>query len=248
MNVFSYIRVSGKGQIEREGPDRQRNVIAAFCSRHDLYCAGEFFDAGVTGTVDTLERPQLMALIEGILKRRAMAAECLPQDHPHNLLIDAVVVEKTDRLARMLAVQESIVIQLRKHGIKLFLAEQGTLIDYASDSGDPSLNAFRQMMGVMAEFERANMCARMSQARLAIWKRVGRCEGQKPYGMRDGEADIMAFIQQEHAKGVFPAIISFGLNENNFKTRNGKAWTSQHVRNILRPNKRRTRHHESSTD
>ena len=58
MNVISYIRVSGKSQIDGDGPDRQRLAVSAFCEAHGLSHLREFFDEGVSGT--EMDRPALL--------------------------------------------------------------------------------------------------------------------------------------------------------------------------------------------
>ena len=232
-NIAAYVRVSGTGQVEKEGPDRQRQDIAAFCSRHGLNNTGEYFEC-ITGTADTLERPKFMQMVNEIVRRREIAAELSPQQQPASLLISAIVVESCDRLARSVMVQEAAIVQLRKAGIKLYVCKNGTLLDYAEDSGDPYLNMQRQMLGVLAEFEKANLCHRLKRGRQNKLAKTGRCEGRKPYGARPGEKIILEIIQEQRKKGLPFEGISLGLNANGYKTRYGKQWTPDNIRSILR--------------
>ena len=236
MNVVGYIRVSGTGQIEKEGPDRQRDAISAFCSRHGLNLTSDYFDAGVSGTIDGMDRPQFVQMVRAIIKRRALVEELEAQKRiSAPLQIEAVVIEKVDRLARTLAVQEAAVLLLRKHGIKLYIASIGTLQDYAADSGDPSLNLFRQMLGAIAEFEKVNTCARLSQARASLRIKNGRCEGRKPYGFRPGESEILDFMRSLKKNGESYQEISSCLNEKGYKTRYGRPWSIDRIKNTLKP-------------
>jgi DNA invertase Pin-like site-specific DNA recombinase len=232
-NIASYVRVSGTGQVDKEGPDRQRQDIAAFCSRHGLHNSGEYFEC-FTGTADTLERPKFMQMVNEILRRRQIALNLAPHQQPEALTISAIVVESCDRLARSVMVQEAAIVQLRKAGIKLYVCKNGTLLDYAADSGDPYINMQRQMLGVLAEFEKANTCHRLLRGRQNKKLKTGRCEGRKPYGFRAGEDTILAQIKSLRSQGFSSDQISCRLNDNLVRTRYGKKWTAENVRSILR--------------
>jgi len=232
-NIASYVRVSGTGQVDKEGPDRQRQDIAAFCSRHGLNNTGEYFEC-ITGTADTLERPKFMQMVGEIVRRREIAAALQPNQQPESLIVSAIVVESCDRLARTVMVQEAAIVQLRKAGIKLYVCKNGTLLDYAADSGDPYLNMQRQMLGVLAEFEKANSCYRLRRGRENVRAKTGRCEGRKPYGARPGEAEILAQIKAARAQGIPSESIASSLNDNQYRTRYGRLWTAENVRSILR--------------
>jgi DNA invertase Pin-like site-specific DNA recombinase len=227
------VRVSGAGQVDKEGPDRQRQDIAAFCSRFGLNNVGEYFEC-VTGTADTLERPKFMQMVNEILRRREVASNLQPNQFPNVLTISAIVIESCDRLARSVMVQEAAILQLRKAGIKLYICKNGTLLDYAADSGDPLLNMQRQMLGVLAEFEKANICSRLFRGRQNKRAKTGRCEGRKPYGFRAGEELVRQDIELMRKGGSTFEDISSSLNANKKRTRYGKAWTPDNVRSILR--------------
>jgi DNA invertase Pin-like site-specific DNA recombinase len=131
-------------------------------------------------------------------------------------------------------VQEAAILQLRKAGIKLYICKNGTLLDYAADSGDPLLNMQRQMLGVLAEFEKANICSRLFRGRQNKRAKTGRCEGRKPYGFRAGEELVRQDIELMRKGGSTFEDISSSLNANKKRTRYGKAWTPDNVRSILR--------------
>ncbi len=232
-NIAAYVRVSGAGQVDKEGPDRQRQDIAAFCSRFGLNNVGEYFEC-ITGTADTLERPKFMQMVDEILRRREVASNLQPNQFPNVLTISAIVIESCDRLARSVMVQEAAILQLRKAGIKLYICKNGTLLDYAADSGDPLLNMQRQMLGVLAEFEKANICSRLFRGRQNKRAKTGRCEGRKPYGFRDGEEAVLTLMKGFRSEGIPAESIASRLNDNQLRTRYGKLWTAENVRSIFR--------------
>src|SRR5688572_16574924 len=139
VKAFFYIRVSGRGQVGGEGPDRQRESCQGFCDAQGIERQGEFFEAGVSGTVEGMDRPEFSAMVEAIQCRRLNGQD-----------IDGIVVERMDRLARDLMVQEVLLKQCRENKIKVFAADRGELVDLASDDGDPTRTLIRQVMGALA--------------------------------------------------------------------------------------------------
>src|SRR5690349_9352258 len=169
MKVVSYIRVSSRGQIDGDGPERQRESIQRFCGAHGLQLVCEAFEQ-VSGTIEGLAREAFSEMIEMIDKRK--------QSDP----IHAVVVERMDRLARDLMVSEILLSELRKRGIKVFCVDQGTLTDMASNDGDPTRKLLRQMLGAIAEWEKSQLVMKLRIAREHVKATKGRCEGAKPFG------------------------------------------------------------------
>lgn len=55
--AFSYLRVSGKGQIKGDGFTRQRIAIKSHAATHDCKIIREFREEGVRGSVETMDRP-----------------------------------------------------------------------------------------------------------------------------------------------------------------------------------------------
>jgi hypothetical protein len=52
--------------------------------------------------------------------------------------------------------------------------------------------SFRQVLGAVAQFEKAVIVSKLKAARVRKRRATGRCEGRKPYGTRPGEADVVA--------------------------------------------------------
>jgi DNA invertase Pin-like site-specific DNA recombinase len=143
--------------------------------------------------------------------------------------IDAVIIERMDRLARDLMVSELMLLELRKRGLKLFAVDQGELIDMAGDGGDPTRVLIRQIMGALAQWDKANLVKKMSLAKERRRAQGHRCEGCEPFGELPGEKQIWNFIVAMKEQGLGVGAIARQLNEGNFKTRRGTEWTKQAV-------------------
>ena len=64
--MTSYLRVSGKGQIEGDGFPRQREAVKRYAGAQGFELVEEFRDEGVSGTTDLENRQGLAALIDRI--------------------------------------------------------------------------------------------------------------------------------------------------------------------------------------
>jgi hypothetical protein len=65
-SAVSYLRVSGKGQIEGDGFDRQREAVNRFAEAGGFEIVQEYRDEGVSGTRELSDRPGLAALLDRI--------------------------------------------------------------------------------------------------------------------------------------------------------------------------------------
>lgn len=226
MNVFGYIRVSGKGQIDGDGPERQAEKIESFCKAQGLDKWKFYHEEGVSGTVEAMARPSFSQMLSDI-------ENCIPLQGCSNIKVEAIVVERLDRLARDLMVSEFLLAECRKRGIKVYAADQGQLIDMASNEGDPSRILIRQILAALAQWERAMLVAKLDTARARIRAKTGKCEGAKRYGELEGEQRVLTLAKNLYEQKVCPAHIAMFLNDGGFKTRFGKPWSRHTVQNIL---------------
>jgi hypothetical protein len=121
-------------------------------------------------------------------------------------------LKKLDRLSRSLLVQEAIIAELTKLGFNLVSAHEPKLI-----SKDPTRIAFRQMMGVFAQYDKGQIVLKLRAARLRKRTATGRCEGRKPYGFYDGERETLERMRGWHAEGVSLNQVAARLNQRRFR-------------------------------
>lgn len=224
MRLFSYIRVSSKGQISGEGPDRQRDTIEAWARIPPAHAlVGEFFEA-VSGTVEGMGRPEFSAMVEAIVCRRI-----------NGETIDGIVVERLDRLARDLMVQEVLLKQCRENKIKVFSADRGDTVDQASDEGDPTRTLIRQVMGALAQWDKSQTVLKLRKAREAIAAKTGKpCGGGTPYGATPQEQVVLkmlkVFVTPDHTLKQVARMLNF----EGFKTRGGFSWTEHSALKVMK--------------
>jgi DNA invertase Pin-like site-specific DNA recombinase len=210
--AFAYLRVSGKGQIEGDGFTRQLETIKHYAQGHDVTVAEVFREEGVCGATDLENRPSLMAMLDALMESG----------------INLVLIEKLDRLARDLMVQETIIGDLRKRGFELVSVMEPDLLQ-----NDPTRILMRQIFGAIAQYEKAMIVAKLRGARQRMKTRTGRCEGQKPFGHYDGENAVVERMKALRETGMSFDRIAGVLNADGLKPRNGVRWWGKTVNNIL---------------
>lgn len=211
--AFAYLRVSGKGQIQGDGFTRQLEAINRYARVNDIQIVHVYREKGVTGTKDAEERAAFMEMMTAL--------------HANGTKL--ILIEKLDRLARDLMVQESIVADLRANGFQLIsVAEPDLLQD------DPGRTMFRQFMGAIAQYDKTSIVLKLRGARQRMKATTGRCEGRKPYGARDGETAVIERMRQLRSSGMAYRQIAMVLNADGVPTRtDGKRWRGCTVMGIL---------------
>jgi DNA invertase Pin-like site-specific DNA recombinase len=154
---------------------RQRAAIAAYAERAGLDVVAWYADV-ISGSDAIDRRP-------GFVDALAFAKE-------HGVC--GVLVETASRFARSLMTQELGLQLLRRVGIQLVAADSP---DAFAPTDDPMAEAIRQMLGVMAQLERALTVAKLRGARDRASAAAGkRVEGRKSY--REIRPDLMRELRR----------------------------------------------------
>src|SRR5882672_6308534 len=165
IHAVGYMRTSSAANVG-EGKDsepRQRAAIAAFAEKAGYVIADDdwYYDAAVRGT-DSIDARvgfnAMLARIEGNGVR-------------------TIIVETANRFARDLMVQEVGFDRLKRTGIALIAADSPSAF---LDDG-PTSKLIRQILGAVAEFEKASMVAKLKGAR----ERKRRATGKKVGGRKN---------------------------------------------------------------
>ena len=67
MEAYGYLRVSGKGQIDKDGFHRQRDVISKFAVDSNITIPLYYQEKGVSGTKGEADRPAFQEMITDVL-------------------------------------------------------------------------------------------------------------------------------------------------------------------------------------
>jgi DNA invertase Pin-like site-specific DNA recombinase len=209
---FAYLRVSGKSQIYGDGFLRQFRAIRKYCAANDMQIVNIFREKGVTGEAELENRPALSRLFNALEENG----------------VKAVVIERLDRLARDLLVQENLIADMQKSGYNLLSTCEPDLC-----SEDASRILMRQIFGAIAQYDKAMLVLKLKGARDRLRARHGKCDGRKGWGEKDGEQVILDRMKSLRAEGVAYQAIADTLNAEGVPTRMGKLWKASTIQNIL---------------
>lgn len=214
-DALAYMRCSGMSQVSGDTWDRQEAAINKYAAANDLVIVDWYRDEGISGTTELENRPGLAACLERI----------------ENNGVKVILVESSDRLARDAMVSELIVREAQKHGGTILTASGVNLTD-GGDS-NPTAALIRGVLALIAEFDKRVIVLKLRAARDRQKAKTGRCEGEKPYGMRTGEELILAEILRLRSNYWDAVTIANHLNSTGIKTRSGRTWRASTIRKIL---------------
>ena len=171
------------------------------------------FRRDVSGTTDWENRPAFSEMMAAMLANGTRT----------------VLVERLDRCARDLMVQESIIADFRRKGLKIISVNEPDLC-----SDDPSRVLMRQMLGAFFQYEKTLLVAKLRGARQRVRVKDGRCEGRKPFGHRPGEVETINRIKSLRQQGLAVDKIAGTLNAEGVMPRAGTRWHATSVHRILK--------------
>jgi DNA invertase Pin-like site-specific DNA recombinase len=220
--AFSYLRVSGLGQVSLDGFPRQRETVQKYADANNIEIVEEFRDEGVPGKTELANRPGLASLLARLETNG----------------VRMVLVEIPDRLARDAVVSELIIREFQKLKATVISCSGG--IDLTAGSDDnPTAKLVRQILAAVAEFDRCIIVLKTRAARERLRAKNGRCEGRKPFGTKSGnEAATLSLILDYSRSGMDSVGIAERLNAAGILTRYGKAWNAGTVWKIIERNRR----------
>jgi len=229
VRYVAYLRVSTDLQAESgQGLDIQEDACRAWARKHRHRLVDVVRDLGVSGTADVASRPGLARVVALLAADRA----------------DGVVVYRLDRLARDLVLQETFLEDMHKRGKELHSCsptEDAHLVD-AED--DPSRALVRQILGSVAQYERALVRLRLRGGRDRKRAAGGWASGPPPFGyvgvkgvlVRDpGEQEAIRLMRQFTRAGYSLRQIGDELDRRGHRSRaaHGK-WRPATISAIIR--------------
>lgn len=213
MKVIGYIRVSTDRQ--EIGPEVQKEVISKRFTNVQW-----FEDIGVSGGAKLEDRP---ALVEALISLRPG---------------DTFVIYRLDRVARDLMTQMVVEEQVMKAGAKLVsCAGEGT------EGEGPEAKLFRQIIGAVAEFERAMIKIRTKAAMNMKRSRGEKLGGRLPFGYDSQDGNL---VQNQDERLVIDQVLRYRnegqsirsiiglLNESGIPTKMGKRWNIRQIQLIIK--------------
>ena len=233
MNVVGYIRVSTQGQA-RDGYSLkyQEDEIKAYCEEQGLNLLHIFRDEGISGAKLNEEALEI---------DRVGLQEMLA--HLSSVQIDYVVVLNTSRLWRSDIVKVLIHRELKKYGCDIKSIEQPFYSIHKKDPNDFLVNG---LMELLDQYQRLEIALKLTKGRNKKAKEGGYAGGRVTFGYTKlkGEKELKIHnghavavkrlfeLKQPHKKWSLSRLAEV-LNDEGYKTTQGKLFTKVQVRRIL---------------
>jgi len=175
-SALAYLRTSSAANVgaDKDSEKRQRATIEAFAKHAGYEIVDWFYDEAVSGADHIEARPGFAALLTRLEGNGTKT----------------IIVETANRFARDLIVQETGFLMLRQRGYELIAADSPTA--FLSDT--PTADLIRQVLGAVAQFEKASLVAKLKGARDRKRRSTGKCEGRKPIAEKRPEVVALARI------------------------------------------------------
>jgi DNA invertase Pin-like site-specific DNA recombinase len=163
VKAIAYLRTSSAANVgaDKDSEKRQRSAIESYAKRAGIEIVETFYDPAVSGADPVHARPGFAAMLKRIEGNG----------------VRTIVVETANRFARDLMVQEVGFSLLKERGIDLIAADSPS--SFLDDT--PTAKLVRQVLGAIAEFDKAMTVAKLRAARDRKRTATGRCEGRKSH-------------------------------------------------------------------
>ena len=170
--AVAYLRTSSKTNVgpDKDSDKRQLAAIMAYAKANGFEVVDTFYDAAVSGADPVSDRAGFAEMLE----RLSNGAR-------------TIIVESPDRFARDLMVQLAGHDMLKAKGISLAASAPMFFLE-----DTPTAVLVRQVLGAIAQFEKAGLVAKLAAARKRKRVANGKCEGRKSLTETNPEAMALA--------------------------------------------------------
>jgi DNA invertase Pin-like site-specific DNA recombinase len=217
--AVAYLRTSSAANVgtEKDSDKRQRAAIEAYAKRAGFAIVDEYYDKAVSGADPIDQRRGFREMLQRLAANGAKT----------------IIVESPDRFARDLAVQLAGHDMLKGLGIAIIPASAPDF--FTEDT--PTAVLVRQVLGAIAQFEKASSVAKLAAARKRKREREGWCEGRKRLMETRPEVVTLARkLRRRKPKGGQLSLrqVSKQLEASGFLNERGKPYAAKSVASMLR--------------
>lgn len=221
VQAVAYCRTSSATNVgsDKDSQRRQLEAIHGFARRAGIEIVTEFYDPAVSGADPVDLRPgfaEMLKRIEGNGVR-------------------TIVVETASRFARDLMVQEVGFAKLRERGINLIAADSPN--SFQDDT--PTAKLVRQVLGAIAEFDKAMTVAKLRGARDRKRATGTKVEGRKSIAEGENGAVIAAEAQRLHRRSPKTGqrrslrAIADELKRQGYESKSGRPFSPSVVQRLI---------------
>jgi DNA invertase Pin-like site-specific DNA recombinase len=168
-HAVAYFRTSSATNVgqDKDSLARQEAAVRSYAKRNDIEIVGEYYDAAVSGADPLDERESFKLMLQRITSNG----------------VRTILVETANRFARDLMVQEIGWKRLQDLGVELIAVDSPT--SFVDDT--PTATLIRQILGAVAQFDKALTVAKLRGARERKKTATGKCEGRLSWAQMNPE-------------------------------------------------------------
>jgi DNA invertase Pin-like site-specific DNA recombinase len=218
VEAIGYMRISSATNVgaDKDSEKRQRAAIEGYAKSAGVVIVDWYYDKAVRGPDAVTERPGFQAMLARIAGNG----------------VRTIVVDSPDRFARDLAVQLAGHDHLRKLGVTLIPA---TAPDFFTED-TPTAVLVRQVLGAIAQFDKATTIAKLKAARDRKIAAGEKCGGRKSYAERDPH--LVTLARQLHRpdpdrRPISLRKVAAELAKHGYVTRSGQHYSASAVASML---------------
>ncbi|WP_256809428.1 recombinase family protein [Bradyrhizobium sp. Bra64] len=215
--AIGYTRTSSAANVgeDKDSLTRQRKAIQAYANRAGYKIEAWHDDPAVAGADPIDIRPGFAAALEQIAGNG----------------VRTIIVETANRFARDLIVQETGFRRLQADGVTLIAADKPD--SFVDDT--PTAVLVRQILGAVAQFDKAMTVAKLRGARERKRRKTGgKVEGRKSYAETNPELVGLARSLRDQRPRLSLRQISAELFSAGFQTPKSKPYSASAVASMLR--------------
>ena len=213
LKAVAYLRTSSAANTgaDKDSGIRQRQAIKAYAEAAGIKIVAEYYDEAVKGADMVEARPGFAAMMEKLLANG----------------VRTIVVETASRFARDIVVQEVGYRMLKERGITLIAADKPDA--FLDDT--PTAKMVRQILGVVAEFEKSMLVSKLKGARDRKRATGVKVEGRKAHAEKRPE--VVSIAKQLRLQKMSLNQISAELAAQGHVSASAKPFTAQSIKNMI---------------
>src|SRR5918995_4081506 len=220
LEAVAYLRTSSAANVgaDKDSEKRQRAAVQAYAKRAGIEITDEFYDAAVSGADPIDQRPGFGAMLKRIEGNG----------------VRTIMVETASRFARDLMVQEVGYAMLKERGVELIATDSPQ--SFIDDT--PTARLVRQVLGAIAEFDKAITVAKLRGARERKRATGVKVEGRKSHA--ELRPDVVAEakrLRRRRPKGGQRSLrqIASELFKAGYANSNGRPFSASSVKAMIEP-------------
>jgi DNA invertase Pin-like site-specific DNA recombinase len=211
--AVGYYRTSSATNVgaDKDSLARQEAAVRRYAAHNDIEIVEEFYDAAVSGADPLDQREGFRRLLQRVTSNG----------------VRMILLETANRFARDLLIQETGWRMLQQLGVELVAVDSPNA--FLDDT--PTATLIRQILGAVAQFDKALTVAKLRGARDRKKAQFGKCEGRLSWAQMNPEMVKIASDLRKTGKSL--NAVRMALEKQGFVSSSGRPFTRSVVSRMV---------------